>query len=57
MINKLKTMFINDKQALKEITKLDKKLADILFLLYNVEDLSDYKIKDLSKAINMLQKI
>lgn len=41
---------------LKEIEKIDKKLSDILLLLYNVEDKTDYKIKELSEAINKLQK-
>lgn len=56
-MNKLKKMFRNDKQALKEIEKLDKKLSDILLLLYNLEDKTNYEIKDLSKAIDLLQKI
>lgn len=56
-MNKLKKMFRNDKEALKEIEKLDKKLSDILLLLYNLEDRFDYSIKDLSKAIDLLQKI
>lgn len=56
-MNKLKTIFKNDKEALKELNKIDKKLTDILFLLYNVEDKTDYKIKELSKAINKLQNI
>ena len=56
-MNKLKKMFRNDKEALKEIEKLDKKLSDILLLLYNAEDKTNYEIKDLSKAIDLLQKI
>ncbi len=56
-MNKLKRFFRNDKEALKEIEKLDKKLCDILMLLYNVEDKTDYKIKELSKAIDKLQNI
>lgn len=42
---------------LKEIEKIDKKLSDILLLLYNVEDKTEYKIKELSEAINKLQNI
>ena len=56
-MNKLKKFFRNDKEALKEIEKLDKKLCDILMLLYNAEDKTDYKIKELSKAIDKLQNI
>ena len=56
-MNKLKKFFRNDKEALKELEKIDKKLSDILLLLYNVEDKTDYKIKELSEAINKLQKI
>lgn len=57
MINKLNKMFRNDKEALKLINKMDKKLSDILMLLYNVEDKTDYKIKELDQAINKLQNI
>lgn len=56
MIEKMQKMFRNDKEALKIIKKLDKELSDILFLLYNAEDKTDYKIKELSKAINKLQR-
>ena len=56
-MNKLKKFFRNDKEALKELEKIDKKLSDILLLLYNAEDKTDYKIKELSEAINKLQKI
>lgn len=56
-MKKLKKMFRNDKEALKEIEKIDKKLCDILLLLYNTEDKTDYKIKELSQAINEFQKI
>ena len=57
MLEKLKKMFRNDKEALKKIEKLDKKLSDVLLLLYNVEDRTNYEIKDLSKAIDLLQEI
>ena len=33
----------------------NKFLADILFLLYNVEDKIDYKIEELEQAINLIQ--
>lgn len=56
-MNKLKKFFRNDKEALKELEKLDKKISDILILLYSVEDQTDYKIKDLAKAIGKLQNI
>jgi hypothetical protein len=56
-MNKLKKMFRNDRKTLKEIEKLDKKLSDILLLLYDAEDKTNYEIKDLSKAIDLLQKI
>lgn len=56
-MEKLKIMFRNDKEALKELKKIDKKLTNILFLLYNVEDKTDYKIKELDEAINKLQNI
>ena len=56
-MKKLKNFFRNDKEALKEIEKIDKKLSDILLLLYNVEDKTEYKIKELSEAINKLQNI
>lgn len=56
-MKQLKRMFRNDKEALQLICKIDKKLTDILILLYNAEDKTDYKIKDLSKAIDLLQKI
>lgn len=56
-MQRLKKMFRNDKEALKEIEKLNKKLCDILIMLYEVEDKLDYKNKDLEKAINLLQNI
>lgn len=56
-MEKLKKMFRNDKEALKEIEKLDRKLCDVLLLLYNVEDKLDYKNKELDKAIKLLQKL
>lgn len=56
-MNRLKKFFRNDKEALKEIEKIDKRLSDILLLLYNVEDKTRYEIKELSQAINLLQKI
>lgn len=56
-MNRLKKMFRNDKEALKEIEKIDKKLCDVLMLLYNAEDKTDYRVKELSKAIDKLQKI
>lgn len=56
-MEKLKKMFRNDKEALKEIDKLDRKIYDALLLLYNAEDKLDYKNKELSKAINLLQKL
>ena len=56
-MKKLKKMFRNDKEALKEIERLDRKLSDILLLLYNVEDKTDYQIKDLGRAIDLLQSI
>lgn len=35
--------------------KINVFLADILFLLYNVEDKIDYKIEELEQAINLIQ--
>ena len=56
-MNKLKELLLDSEEALKELEKLNNKIADILFLLYNVEDKTDYKIKELNNAINQLQKI
>jgi len=56
-MNRLKYFFRNDKEALKEIEKIDKKLDDILTLLYIAEDKTDYEIKELSKTIDKLQDI
>lgn len=56
-MEKLKKMFRNDKEALKEIDKLDRKICDAILLLYNVEDKLEYKNKELDKAIKILQKL
>lgn len=56
-MNKLKHFFRNDKEALKEIAKIDRKLCDVLLLLYNVEDKIDFKCEELDIAISLLQKI
>ena len=56
-MKKLKKMFRNDKEALKEIDKLDRKICDVILLLYNVEDKIDFKCEELDIAIKLLQKL
>lgn len=56
-MKKLKEIAKNNDKALKQIEKIDKKLCDILFLLFEVEDKMDYENKDLSKAIDLLKNL
>lgn len=56
-MNKLKELLKNNEEAFKELEKLDKKLADILFLLYDLEDKFNYEVKEISDAIDLLQNI
>lgn len=60
MINKMKKMFRNDKEALKLINKADKKLCDIMMLLFDVENkanLVGLHFKELDKAIKEIKKL